>query len=90
MTPEEILKFCKEKKIQFVDLKFNDLPGLWQHFSIPVSELTEIDDPTRNAERITLTDRRFSARFLKITYPYSESISNLYLFEVIPWGEKED
>jgi glutamine synthetase len=47
MTPEEILKFCKEKKIQFVDLKFNDLPGLWQHFTIPVSELTEIDDPTR-------------------------------------------
>ncbi len=51
---------------------------------------TEIDDPTRNAERIVLTDRRFSARFLKITYPYSESISNLYLFEVIPWGQKED
>jgi glutamine synthetase len=47
MTPEEILKFCKEKKIQYVDLKFNDLPGLWQHFTIPVSELTEIDDPTR-------------------------------------------
>jgi glutamine synthetase len=46
MTPEEILKFCKEKQIQFVDLKFNDLPGLWQHFTIPVSELTEIDDPT--------------------------------------------
>jgi len=46
MTPEEILKFCKEKKIQYVDLKFNDLPGLWQHFTIPVSELTEIDDPT--------------------------------------------
>jgi hypothetical protein len=51
---------------------------------------TGVDDPTRYAERIVLTDRRFSARFLKITYPYSESISNLYLFEVIPWGQKED
>jgi glutamine synthetase len=24
-----------------VDLKFNDLPGLWQHFTIPISELDE-------------------------------------------------
>ncbi|MCQ9205198.1 MAG: type I glutamate--ammonia ligase [Omnitrophica bacterium] len=35
----------KQHNIQIVDLKFNDLPGLWQHFSMPVSELTEIDDP---------------------------------------------
>lgn len=49
-----------------------------------------IDDPTRYAERIVLTDRRFSARYLKITYPYSESICNIYLFEVMPWGRIED
>jgi len=47
MKPEEIASFIKRNYIEFVDLKFNDLPGLWQHFSIPVSELTEIDDPTR-------------------------------------------
>jgi glutamine synthetase len=47
MKPEEILKFVKERKIEFVDLKFNDLPGLWQHFTIPTSELVEIDDPTQ-------------------------------------------
>jgi glutamine synthetase len=47
MKPEEIASFIKKNYIEFVDLKFNDLPGLWQHFSIPVSELTEIDDPTR-------------------------------------------
>jgi glutamine synthetase len=47
MTPEEILRFVKENNIKIVDLKFNDLPGLWQHFSIPASELTDIDDPTR-------------------------------------------
>jgi len=47
MTPEEVLKFVKENNIKIVDLKFNDLPGLWQHFSIPASELTDIDDPTR-------------------------------------------
>ena len=47
MKPEEIASFIKKNYIEFVDLKFNDLPGMWQHFSIPVSELTEIDDPTR-------------------------------------------
>ena len=47
MTPEEILKFVKENDIKIVDLKFNDLPGLWQHFSIPASELTAIDYPAR-------------------------------------------
>jgi glutamine synthetase len=41
MTPEGIAKLIKEKDIKIVDLKFNDLPGLWQHFSIPASELTE-------------------------------------------------
>lgn len=48
MKPEEITTFIKKNYIEMVDLKFNDLPGLWQHFSIPVSELTDIDDPTRS------------------------------------------
>ena len=34
MTPEEVAKLIKDKGIQIVDLKFIDLPGLWQHFSI--------------------------------------------------------
>jgi len=42
---QRISALIKENGIQIVDLKFNDLPGLWQHFSIPVSELSEIDDP---------------------------------------------
>jgi glutamine synthetase len=44
LKPEEVAKFIKEKEVQIVDLKFNDLPGLWQHFSIPPRELTELDD----------------------------------------------
>ncbi|MGD0154406.1 MAG: type I glutamate--ammonia ligase [Thermacetogeniaceae bacterium] len=40
MTPEEVLAFAKQKGIAMVDLKFNDLPGLWQHFTIPISELS--------------------------------------------------
>ncbi len=41
MTPAEVLKFVKENNIQIIDLKFNDLPGLWQHFSLTASELDE-------------------------------------------------
>ena len=29
------------KEAQFVDLKFIDLPGTWQHYTLPVSELNE-------------------------------------------------
>ncbi len=49
MTPQEaqrVSDLIKKHNIQIVDLKFNDLPGLWQHFSIPPSELTEMDDLT--------------------------------------------
>ncbi len=41
MTPTEVLAFAKQKGIAMVDLKFIDLPGLWQHFTIPISELDE-------------------------------------------------
>jgi glutamine synthetase len=41
MTPEEVLQFAREKGAQMVDLKFVDLPGTWQHFSIPLHELKE-------------------------------------------------
>jgi glutamine synthetase len=51
MTPQEaqqVFDLINAKEIQIIDLKFNDLPGLWQHFSMPVSELTEMDDLTRS------------------------------------------
>jgi glutamine synthetase len=41
MTPSEVLALCREKNVQVVDLRFMDFPGLWQHFSVPVSVLTE-------------------------------------------------
>ncbi|MEE8142753.1 MAG: glutamine synthetase beta-grasp domain-containing protein, partial [Planctomycetota bacterium] len=41
MTPQEVLALCKERHIEVVDLRFMDLPGLWQHFSIPVGGLDE-------------------------------------------------
>ncbi len=41
MTPKEVLEFSKKNNIEVVDLKFMDLIGSWQHFSVPVSELGE-------------------------------------------------
>ncbi len=41
LTIEKVLKFVKENKIQFVDLKFMDFPGQWQHFTVPVSQFDE-------------------------------------------------
>src|SRR5215510_14049153 len=41
MTPKDVVKFAKEKGVQIVDLRFADLPGTWQHFSISTEELTE-------------------------------------------------
>lgn len=40
MTPQDVLKLCKEKKVQFIDLRFMDFPGLWQHTTCPIGELT--------------------------------------------------
>ncbi len=39
MTPEEVLQFAEENGARMVDLKFVDLPGSWQHFSVPAHEL---------------------------------------------------
>ncbi len=41
MTPKEVLAFSKENGAKMVDLKFMDFPGMWQHFSVPTSELSE-------------------------------------------------
>jgi len=41
MTVKEVMEFSKKQKVQVVDLKFVDLLGTWQHFTIPTSELTE-------------------------------------------------
>ena len=40
MTPKDVLKLAKENKALMVDFKFMDFPGLWQHTTCPISELT--------------------------------------------------
>ena len=39
MTPEEVLQFAKKNDAKMVDFKFVDVPGTWQHFSVPLHEL---------------------------------------------------
>ena len=34
---EDVLKAIKDHKVQMIDLRFTDLPGTWQHFSVPPS-----------------------------------------------------
>lgn len=41
MTPEQVLKMIKEKGVKIIDIRFLDLPGIWQHFSVPTKELDE-------------------------------------------------
>jgi len=40
-TPQDVLAYIKDKDVKMVDVKFIDLPGIWQHFSVPVSEFDE-------------------------------------------------
>ena len=41
MTPEKVLTMAKENGAKVVDLRFLDFPGVWQHFTVPISELNE-------------------------------------------------
>ena len=41
LSPKEAVKFAKDQGVKIVDVKFVDLPGTWQHFSIPVEDFTE-------------------------------------------------
>ncbi len=37
---DDVLKLIEEERVEIVDLRFMDFPGLWQHLSVPVRELT--------------------------------------------------
>lgn len=41
MTAADVLKLIQEKGIQYVDFKLCDVPGGWQHISVPASEVDE-------------------------------------------------
>ena len=37
----DLIAWCKENEIKIIDLKFCDLLGTWQHFSIPLEEMND-------------------------------------------------
>lgn len=41
MTPKEVLEYARKHEVSQLDLRFTDLPGLQQHVSYPISQLTE-------------------------------------------------
>lgn len=41
MSPSEVLEFAKAQNARQIDIRFTDLPGLSQHISYPISQLTE-------------------------------------------------
>src|SRR5512141_3139686 len=38
---QKLMEMIKAQNVQVVDVKFCDLPGTWQHFSIPAATLDE-------------------------------------------------
>jgi glutamine synthetase len=40
-TPNDVKKLAKDAGTKIVDLRFIDLPGMWQHFSLPVEDLDD-------------------------------------------------
>jgi glutamine synthetase len=41
-TLDDMRKLAKEAELKIVDLKFTDLPGVWQHISIPGGVLNSV------------------------------------------------
>ena len=41
MTAKDVLEYAKAKGAVMVDLRFIDLPGGWQHTSVPIHRLEE-------------------------------------------------
>jgi glutamine synthetase len=41
MNVKEVLELAKAKGVKFIDLKFIDFPGVWQHTQIPAHRLNE-------------------------------------------------
>ena len=41
MKPKDVIAFAREQGCKYVDLKFIDLPGTWQHTTIPIGRFSE-------------------------------------------------
>ncbi len=40
-TAGDVMAFVAKERVKIIDLRFMDFPGLWQHYSVPASEIGE-------------------------------------------------
>jgi glutamine synthetase len=40
-TPKDVVKLVQDNNVKMIDFKFIDLPGIWQHYTIPAHRLDE-------------------------------------------------
>jgi len=40
-TPKQLIDYIKKTGVKMVDLKFTDVPGTWQHTTVPANEIDE-------------------------------------------------
>jgi glutamine synthetase len=40
-NPDEVLRYIADEGVQFLDIRFCDLPGVMQHFNVPASTVSE-------------------------------------------------
>ena len=64
-SPDDVLKIVTDDNIEMVDLRFTDLPGLWQHFSVPPGAL-DLDSFTAASASTALRSAAFR-KFRKAT-----------------------
>ena len=41
MDPKTVLEYAKKHGAKILDLRFVDVPGIWQHVSFPIEQLSE-------------------------------------------------
>ena len=58
MTPAEVLKYAEKNGAKFVDFKFVDLLGIWQHTTMPIAQARR---RTRSPRASASTAARFAA-----------------------------
>ena len=39
--PKDVIEYARANQCKYLDMRFMDLPGLWQHYSFPIERLAE-------------------------------------------------
>ena len=84
-TPKEALELAKKHDVKYVDLKFIDFPGIWQHTQIPATRLNEglfedgLADGAGAEEAEALTPVKTpKITFRRLPYDFETTIRKIY------------